>query len=233
MIVFIKRRSKSENASKENCGHVTYFQGIRMGVAEHDRELEAIRFEIARVAPLFESERVVPLGEGMDSFAVLAGEDFVFRFAKHAQAATGLRREIKLLPRLSSRLNLEIPRFEYAGEHSVTGLAFVGYRFIRGQPLHKPVFDALTGESRGGVIDWGDVSIGDPDYDLAFLAQRLGPSFIEGLLGYFEHPDPARLFEKIASMIIFNAIEDVFIGLERSDRALVDSALADLSSSLP
>jgi hypothetical protein len=28
-----------------------------------------------------------------------------------------------------------------------------------------------------GVIDFGDVSIGDPDYDLAFLAMRLAEGF--------------------------------------------------------
>ena len=48
-----------------------------------------------------------------------------------------------------------------------------------------------------GVIDFGDVSIGDPDYDLAFLALRLGPGFIAGLLRRYPHADPARLAEKI------------------------------------
>jgi hypothetical protein len=35
------------------------------------------------------------------NLAVLVGESFVFRFAKHAEAAIGLRREMALLPRLA------------------------------------------------------------------------------------------------------------------------------------
>jgi hypothetical protein len=79
------------------------------------------------------------------------------------------------------------------------------------------------------VIDFGDVSIGDPDYDLAFLALRLGPGFLAGLLRHRPHPDPARLAGKLRAFVLFNTIDDVFIGLERGDRALVDSALADLT----
>jgi aminoglycoside 2''-phosphotransferase len=298
-----------------------------MAIDHHRHDLEAIRFEIARVAPELEGDRLVPLGEGMDSFAVLVGEAFVFRFAKNAEAAKGLRREIALLPRLAPRLNLDIPRFEYRAEHSVAGLPFVGYGLIRGEPLHRPLYDGLASATRecllgdlaafltavhafpvddatdcgvaleadraayaqdlrrarddvlplldelircdvesqleafleddrnfdytptllhadlwpehvlfsrsegrlAGVIDFGDVSIGDPDYDLAFLAQRLGASFIAELLRRYQHADPARLAEKIRSFIMFNTIGDVFIGLDRGDRALVDSALAELT----
>ena len=80
------------------------------------------------------------------------------------------------------------------------------------------------------MIDFGDVEIGDPDYDLAFLAARLGTSFIAGLLRH--HPrtrDPARLAQKIRCFGLFNALDDVNIGLDRGDRALVDRALADLT----
>ena len=80
-----------------------------------------------------------------------------------------------------------------------------------------------------GVIDFGDVSIGDPDYDLAFLARSLGPGFIADLLRHHPHPDPARLAEKIRSFVLFNAIDDVFFGLDRDDRPLVVSALADVT----
>jgi aminoglycoside 2''-phosphotransferase len=289
-------------------------------------ERDAIKFEIARVAPRFAVAPVVPLGEGMDSLAVLVGDALVFRFAKHPEAAMGLKREIALLPRLASRLNLDIPRFEYVGENSVTGLPFVGYGLIRGEPLHRPLYDRLTRENQervlddlsaflnavhafsvheaidcgvapdrgrtdhiddlqrarkdvfprlhdrarfdlesrlgafleddrnfvyaptllhgdlwpehvlfapavgrlAGVIDFGDVSIGDLDYDLAFLAQRLGPSFIERLLTRYKRDDHTRLSEKIRCFNLLNTISDVFIGLDRGDQALVNSAIAEL-----
>jgi aminoglycoside 2''-phosphotransferase len=299
-----------------------------MGAKGHDGdEIGALRVEIARVAPELKGESVAPLGEGMDSLAVLVGDAFAFRFAKHAEAATGLRREIALLPRLAPRLPLDVPRFEYVGVHSGTGLPFVGYGLIRGEPLHRALYDGLPEGTRegvladiadflravhafpveealrcgvaaeasraayaedlrstreqvfplldvatrrrvesrleafladdanfaftprllhadlwpehilfsrdegrlAGVIDFGDVSIGDPDYDLAFFAGRLGPGFITGLLRHYPHADHARLADKIRSFALFNAIDDIFIGLDRGDQALVDSALADLT----
>jgi aminoglycoside 2''-phosphotransferase len=80
-----------------------------------------------------------------------------------------------------------------------------------------------------GVIDFGDTAIGDPDYDLAFIGRRLGSGFIAELLRHFPHVDPTRLAEKIRCFNLLNAIDDVFIGLERGDRLSVDSSLADLA----
>ena len=124
---------------------------------DHDGlDMESIRFEIACIAPKFEGEPIARLGEGMDSLAVLVGEAFVFRFPKHAEAAAGLRREIALLPRLAPRLHLDIPRFEYVGECSGTGWPFVGYGLIRGEPLHRPLYDDLSGVTRDGIL--GDLA---------------------------------------------------------------------------
>jgi hypothetical protein len=77
---------------------------------DHDgNDLLAIRREIVRVGPEFLAEPIAPLGEGMDNLAVLVGGAAVFRFAKHDDAAAGLRREIALLPRLARGLSLAIP----------------------------------------------------------------------------------------------------------------------------
>jgi aminoglycoside 2''-phosphotransferase len=78
------------------------------------------------------------------------------------------------------------------------------------------------------VIDHGDISIGDPDYDLAFLAARLGPDFLAGLLRHLPHHDPSRLTEEIGYFIAPYAIDDILIGLGRSVGAEADSAPADV-----
>jgi aminoglycoside 2''-phosphotransferase len=295
---------------------------------DHDgHDLLAIRREIVRVAPQFLAEPIAPLGEGMDSVAVLVCGAAVFRFAKHDDAAASLRREIALLPRLAPGLSLAIPRFQHVEEHSVTGLPFVGYALIQGEPLYSrlyhglppatqarilselasfltvvhafpvdeavdcgvvpfggradyvetlrkarddvfPLLDSSVGHSvqsqleaflddganftyapvllhadlwpehvlfsrrmgrLAGVIDFGDVSIGDPDYDLAFLGRTLGTGFIADLLRHLPNADPVRLAQKIRCFGSLNAIDDVFIGIDRGDRILVDSSVADLA----
>ncbi len=290
-------------------------------------DVKSIRLEIGRIDPRLGQQPIARLGEGMDSIAFSVGRILVFRFPKHAEAAAGLRREVALLPLLAPGLSLEIPRFAYVSEHSISGFPFVGYRIILGDPLHPRLYHRLPGTTRDrvhrdlgaflsalhafpvlqaldcgiehhggragylgdfqrarddvlprlgnvvrrsvesrlnafleddvnfdyaptllhadfwpdhilfsrpvnrliGIIDFGDVALGDPDYDLAFLAQRLGPGFILDLLRYYPHPDPARLAEKVRCFAILNTIEDVFLGIERGDRRLIDSALADLT----
>ena len=57
-----------------------------------------------------------------------------------------------------------------------------------------------------GIIDWGDLEIGDPDFDLLYLRQDYGEEFVRRLLGHFPHPEPARLFEKLR---VFDACDHV------------------------
>jgi len=296
---------------------------------DHDGlDIESIRLEIARIAPEFERAPVARLGEGMDSLAVLVDHAFVFRFAKHPEAAEGLRREIALLPRLAPTLPLDVPRFAWVGESSTTGLPFVAYSLIRGEPLHRPLYESLPKGTRdrvlgdlvtflaavhdfpvheaaacgvtplperagyveefararehvfprltsavrlrveakldaflqddanfaytptllhgdlwpehvlvspaegrlAGIIDFADVSLGDPDHDLVFLARTLGPGFLADLVRHDPHADPARLARKVPPLALFNALDDIGIGLDRGDRSLVDSGLADLTT---
>jgi aminoglycoside phosphotransferase (APT) family kinase protein len=44
-----------------------------------------------------------------------------------------------------------------------------------------------------GVIDHSYVSIGEPNYDLSYLAAHIGPDFLTGLLRYLPHHDASRL----------------------------------------
>jgi aminoglycoside 2''-phosphotransferase len=57
-----------------------------------------------------------------------------------------------------------------------------------------------------GIIDWGDLAIGDPDYDLLYLRQDYGEEFVHRLLGHYPHPEPARLLEK---QRVFNACDHI------------------------
>jgi aminoglycoside 2''-phosphotransferase len=47
-----------------------------------------------------------------------------------------------------------------------------------------------------GVLDWGDASIGDPDFDLALMALFFGASFQARLLEHLRGRDPAAIAAK-------------------------------------
>jgi aminoglycoside 2''-phosphotransferase len=178
---------------------------------KHDGpDMESIRIEIARIAPRFEGAPIARLGEGMDSLAVLVGDAIAFRFAKHAEAA-GLRREITLLPRLAPRLHLDIPRSEYIGEYSGTGLPCVGYCLIRGEPLPRPLYDGLPGVTRDGIL--GGLA--------AFLsAVHAFPVREAAECGVAPHADRAGYLEDLR-----RARDEVFPLLDDAVRHVVESRL--------
>src|SRR5205823_14409606 len=108
------------------------------------RSIQSFAAEVFRVAPELAGAAFTLLGQGMDNRAFLVGDELVFRFAKHPDAADRLQREVSLLPRLAPRLNLPIPRIEYVGRQASSGLPFVGHGMIRGVPLPAD----LTGTTR-------------------------------------------------------------------------------------
>lgn len=58
------------------------------------------------------------------------------------------------------------------------------------------LYDEKT-DSISGVIDWGDVRIGDPDYELWRPYSTYGKEFILELLKHMPHKEPERLFRKL------------------------------------
>ncbi len=93
----------------------------------------------AAIAAAFPALAVRPirfLAEGWDSVVWAVNGDLVFRFPKRAESATGLRREIALLPLLGPTLPVPTPQFAYIAEPSATfPYPFVGYRRLPGVPL--------------------------------------------------------------------------------------------------
>jgi aminoglycoside 2''-phosphotransferase len=279
--------------------------------------------EIFRGVPELRGATIIALGEGMDNWAFLVGNELVFRFAKHPDAGRRLDREVTLLPRVAPRLNLPIPRIEYVGRQTSSGVAFVGHRLIRGVPLPA----GLTGSRRAraardiadflahlqavpiaeardwgvpdddprpgytedldrarseiyplvepfirdhverlfetyfadealldyepallhadlapehirfsveegriaGIIDWGDASIGDPDYELSYLYRAGGTSFVEEVVRHGPRRDPAKLERKLRFFAGHDTIDTILTGLERGVAPLVEDGLAALS----
>jgi aminoglycoside 2''-phosphotransferase len=82
-----------------------------------------------------------------------------------------------------------------------------------------------------GIIDFGDIGIGDPDYDLMYLYGEFGWEFIVRFLGYYhrEDSDLDVLHHKLRFLLIFNTIDDIWMGRDRGDKKLETWALKRLS----
>jgi len=103
--------------------------------------------------PTLHVRRSILLGEGWDSVALLVNDQLVFRFAKRPDAAMRQAREADLLPLLSDRLPLPIPRYTYTWtDPAWPGKRIVGYPLIAGEPLmlthpeHRATQAAQLGE---------------------------------------------------------------------------------------
>lgn len=76
-----------------------------------------------------------------------------------------------------------------------------------------------------GVIDFGDVNIDDPDYDLMYLYMEWGEEYVRELLKFYPHANHERLMKKLHFYSRANTVQDVLIGINRNDRSIQDYAL--------
>ena len=289
----------------------------------NDAELLA---DIAQNFPSLVVESWRPLGEGWMSRALLVNESYVFRFAKHAEAAADLAKEVALLPSIGARVSLPVPRFELVGTQR-SGLGLVGYRQLEGEPLEADVFAKLSSEqqtrvvmqlatfmnelhgmpcelaeragltvtdhrseytqdwqalrdyaaklpaavaryserrfleflaepsyfdnpprlihadlspehllldrARGklvGIIDFGDVSLGDPDYEYLYLLEDLGVPFTTRVMIERAEPDIAGLLRKVGYYVTFDHVHSILGGLQHGVSQWVDEGVAALAA---
>jgi aminoglycoside 2''-phosphotransferase len=87
-------------------------------------------------------------------------------------------------------------------------------------------------KSIAGIIDWGDLAIGDPDFDLLYLRQDYGEAFVRRLLAHHPHPEPARLLEKLRVFDACDHVMTIAAGQAAADRAAIDESVAALGEIL-
>lgn len=87
------------------------------------------------------------------------------------------------------------------------------------------IYDPETQEI-AGIIDFSDIEIGDPDYELQWLYANYGDRFLQTYLDVNPHPFPDKLIKKLLFFYRANAVIDVLIGFDRDDSEIVESSLA-------
>lgn len=80
-----------------------------------------------------------------------------------------------------------------------------------------------------GIIDWGNVRIGDPDHDFKHLFMSFGEDFIQELLKYYPHPNPDNLIQKLRLFSKTDAVIGVLHGINNSKPDFVDTYLKQIT----
>ncbi len=58
-----------------------------------------------------------------------------------------------------------------------------------------------------GIIDFGDIAIGDPDYDLMYLLDEFGDNFLKGIFKIYKPKNKKELMRKLYFFILANKIQ--------------------------
>jgi aminoglycoside 2''-phosphotransferase len=88
------------------------------------------------------------------------------------------------------------------------------------------LYDERTGAVTG-VIDFGDVTIGDPAWDLVYIYEDYGLDFLDRLLRTYLPDDPGSLLRRLHRFYVLNSIEWTVRCAEQTSAEL-DEAMAHL-----
>ncbi len=272
--------------------------------------------------PAFRVSSIKKVGEGDNSKAFLVNENYIFRFPKRKDVKQQVRREISVLPKIRSALDLQIPDFEFISPE----LHYVGYKKIAGVVLTNKIFQCLKKNEQhflektiaeflyqlhsfsvealqncgletmnlfdeyaenfenakklifseisknkreiisrlfteylsdennftyaptlvhndfskdhilydsvnkeiAGIIDFGDIAFGDPDYDFLYLFDEFGEDFLEKILEYYQSGNRKQLVKKLYFFSLANKIQIVLTSLKINDEDDKKKAYEDL-----
>lgn len=73
-----------------------------------------------------------------------------------------------------------------------------------------------AGQRVTGIIDWGDVCLGDADYDFGYLYEDFGETFVREMARHYGHPDPDRLIRKARYFTLLDQIGTILYGADRA-----------------
>ena len=272
--------------------------------------------------PKFNISTIKKIGEGDNSKAFLINQNYIFRFPKREVVKQNLKKEIAVLAKIRSLLNLEIPNFNFISKE----INFVGYKSISGEFLTIKIYNSLEKELQSqiqkslagflsqlhnidltiltdceletmnykeeysndfkstqklifpnistkyrkiitqlfttyldnqknfeyrpalihndfstdhilfeissnkisGIIDFGDLAIGDPDYDLMYLLDSFGQGFIMKMLNFYGFPNQKVLKEKLYFFTLANKLQITIGSIKEDARYSIKNNYANL-----
>lgn len=207
------------------------------------RELLFVGYRVLPGVPLT-AERVAALGRddqerALDALAGFLGalHAFPLETARHARVVERMTRGAyhdrqRDLPRQLAHLltaaevaHLDGVFARYERDHAPHRQA-PGLLHADLKPAHI-VYD-VSARRVTGVLDWGDVSLGDPDFDLAVIAMFFGREFLGRLLAHLPSRDPDRVLDKTLFFTTLRWLQDLAYVVERGDHQATAPSLARL-----
>ena len=80
-----------------------------------------------------------------------------------------------------------------------------------------------------GIIDFGDIAFGDPDYDFMYLLDEFGEKFLKGILKYYVRNNRPVSIEKIIFFTLGSKIQILLACKSENDGPGLEEAFKDLN----
>jgi aminoglycoside 2''-phosphotransferase len=79
-----------------------------------------------------------------------------------------------------------------------------------------------------GIIDFGDLAIGDADYDLVYLYDEFGKSFIKKILTCYHRDQRANIWKKLRFYSLMIRLQILAVSITENDKAEIKKELKSL-----
>lgn len=109
----------------------------------------------------------------------------------------------------------------------------VSDRLVHGDLAAEHILYDSAGSSLAGVIDWSDVSIGDPSVDLAGVLHWGGDSFLDVVLFSYRGSADKGTLARARYRAACRGIGDIVFGIEMDRREYVAAGVRALNLSIP
>jgi aminoglycoside 2''-phosphotransferase len=163
------------------------------------------------------------------SVARAAGVSFELRKGAYRPAQQGLEHELAGMLDPGQRATIARLRHGFELEQQQASTPVLLHADIKpAHLLHNPATGALT-----GLLDWGDVSLGHRDFDLAIIGAFCGRQTLQGLLDRMHPADAGRVEASLPFLLSIRWLQDISYTISRGgDQELVDQGLRRLREHL-
>ena len=189
-----------------------------------------------RLPPAVREEAARGLGRFLDALHALPvaeGTRCGVPTLDRAACATRLRRDAavlasRLAPRVATRLDAALARWSAPAADDAEPAPVLLHRDVA--PGHV-LFDARSG-ALTGVIDFGDLAVGDPARDFIYVHEDFGPEILAGVLRGYGRESAATLLPRMHAWYLLETVEWAAACAGREDVVGMRQAVAEIATEL-